>query len=407
MKLSGLRALGAGLLGRGDTEPPPGTVGPARVGRATAALLRRVGPGDIVVLDEIDLDRRTADALVAAEVAGVVNASPSVSGRYPNLGPEILVAAGITLVDGVGADVLGRVRDGSKLRLHDGLVHLSDEQIASGVQQTQASIADQMIQAKEGMAAQLEAFSANTIEFLKRERTLVLDGLGVPEVPVPMAGREVVVVACGYDQAHDLRVLRRYLRDHRPVLIGVEAGADVLLEAGLRPDLIVGDPRGIETDTLKCGAPVVVPADADGHAPGLARVQDLGVGAITFAASANPEDLALLIADAHEATVVITVGFQATLHEFLDRGRSGSNPATFLTRLRLGGKVVDGQAVAALYRGRVPVPAVLALLLSALLALVVVLLMSDAGAVQAQQLVHLVLGWWHGLTGWVAGLVRR
>ena len=257
-----------------------------------------------------------------------------------------------------------------------------------------------MIEAKAGMSAQLEAFSANTIEFLRRERTMILDGVGVPELFVPMKDREVLVVAPGHGHADDLRRLRRYIREHRPVLIGVESGADTLRSAGYKPQVIVGDPDGIRTETLMCGAEVVVPAHTDGHAPGLERVQDLGIGAVTFPASGNAEDLALLLADTHGASLVVTVGSQATLAEFLDRGRSGSNPSTFLTRLKLGSRLVDGHAVATLHRARVPTGAVLLLVLAVLFAVMIALAVSDAGQVY----LHWLAGAWRTSFTWVKGL---
>jgi uncharacterized membrane-anchored protein len=388
-----------GLLARSH-QARPGITGIARVDRRTGDLLRRIGPGDVVVLDQIDLDRATADALVAAGVAGVVNASPSISGRFPNLGPEILVGAGVALVDGVGPDILRSVREGTKVRLHDGVVLVGDKELGRGAQQTVESIADLMIEAKAGMSAQLEAFSANTIEFLRRERTLILDGVGVPELRVPIRRNQVLVVASGRDHVEELRGLKRYLAEHRPVLMGVDRGADTLFQLGYRPHVIVGDPDGLSTDTLRCGAEVVVPAYMDGHAPGLGRVQDLGVGAVTFPASGNPEDLALLLADVHGADLVVTVGFQATLHEFLDRGRSGSNPSTFLTRLKLGSKIVDGKAVAALHRSRVSIGAVVLLVVAALLAVAVGLAVSGVGSAYADWLVRT----WHAVTTWVGGL---
>jgi len=388
----------SGLLARSG-EALPGTVGVARVDRRIDALLRRISPGDIAVLDQVDLDRRTADALVAADVSGVVNAAPSISGRFPNLGPEIVVAAGITLVDGVGDEVLRIVRDGTRLRLHEGVVYAGGKELARGFEQTANSVADQMIEAKSGLSAQLEAFSANTIEFLRHERPLILDGVGVPDVDVPIKGRQVMVVAAGYDHATDLKALKHFIGEYRPVLIGVEDGADALREAGHRPDLIVGDPTRVGTAVLGCGAEVVIPAHPDGHAPGLERIQDLGIGAVTFPAVSNPEDLALLLADAHGAELVITVGFQATLHEFLDRGRSGSNPSTFLTRLRLGAKLVDGKAVAALHRGRVSAGVVLLMVLAALVAVAAALLVSDVGGAAG-----LVGDYWNDLLAWIKGL---
>ncbi|SFQ73389.1 Uncharacterized membrane-anchored protein [Amycolatopsis arida] len=390
-----------GLLTR-NNEALPGITGVARVDRRTRELLRRIGPGDIVVLDQVDLDRATADALVSAEVAAVVNAAPSISGRFPNLGPEILVGAGIPLVDNVGAAVLRMVRDGSRLRLHEGCLYVGDRQVASGTVQTPDSVADQMIEAKAGMSTQLEAFSANTIEFLRRERTLILDGVGVPEVRVPVRDRHVLVVAPGKDHVEDLRRLRKYIAEHRPVLVGVDAGADTLRAHGYQPDIVVGDPYGIDADTLKASGEVVVPAQPDGHAPGVERIQDLGIGAVTFPASGNAEDLALLIADAHEASLVITVGFQATLREFLDHGRSGSNPSTFLTRLKLGTKLVDGKAVATLHRSRVSLGAIVFLVLAALAVVVAALLVSDVGVVY--------LDWagdtWQSFVIWVKGLFQ-
>jgi uncharacterized membrane-anchored protein len=388
----------SGLLSRSGRELP-GVTGLARVDRRADALARRVGVGDIAVFDQVDLDRRTADALVAAGVSAVVNAAPSISGRFPNLGPEILVSAGIVLVDGVGADAL-RIKDGSRLRLHEGGVYVGETEVARGVEQDANSIADLMIEAKSGLSAQLEAFSANTIEFLRHERALIIDRVGVPEVNVPIRGRQVLVVAAGYNYTEDLAELKHFIREYHPVLIGVEAGADALRAAGHRPHLIVGDPYQVETDTLKSANEVVVPAQPDGFAPGLERIQDLGIGAVTFPAVSNPEDLALLLAEAHGAELVIAVGFQATLHEFLDRGRSGSNPSTFLTRLRLGSKLIDGHAAAAMYRSRVSVGAVLLMVLAALVAVTAALLVSNVGGAFGV----LAGDGWNNAVSWVKGL---
>jgi uncharacterized membrane-anchored protein len=388
----------SGLLSRSGRELP-GVTGLARVDRHADALARRVGVGDIAVFDQVDLDRRTADALVAAGVSAVVNAAPSISGRFPNLGPEILVSAGIVLVDGVGADAL-RIKDGSRLRLHEGGVYVGETEVARGIEQDANSIADLMIEAKSGLSAQLEAFSANTIEFLRHERALIIDRVGVPEINVPIRGRQVLVVAAGYNYTEDLAALKHFIREYHPVLIGVEAGADALRAAGHRPHLIVGDPYQIETGTLKSADEVVVPAQPDGFAPGLERIQDLGIGAVTFPAVSNPEDLALLLAEAHGAELVIAVGFQATLHEFLDRGRSGSNPSTFLTRLRLGSKLIDGHAAATMYRSRVSVGAVLLMVLAALVAVTAALLVSSVGGAFGA----LVSDSWNNAVSWVEGL---
>ncbi|MCW2719716.1 putative cytokinetic ring protein SteA [Pseudonocardia sp.] len=368
----------SGLLHRSRTELP-GLTGVARVDRRTDGLLRRVKPGEIAVLDQIDLDRATADALVAADVAAVINVSPSISGRFPNLGPEVLVAAGIMIVDNVGPEAMHAIKDGSRIRLLDGVVYAGELRLAEGVLQDADSVADALVEAKSGLTHQLEAFAANTIEFMRQERGLLLDGAGVPQVDVVLTGRQVLVVAAGFDAAAELARLKNYIREYRPVLVGAGAGADVLMAAGHTPALIVGDPAEVSNEALTCGADIVVPAFADGHAPGLHRVQDLGAGAVTFPSTANPEDLALLLAAHHDAALVVTVGLSANMAEFLDRGRAGSNASTFLTRLQLGGTLVDSRVIATLYRSRISTGAILLLIGAAVVAVLAALLVSDAG----------------------------
>ncbi len=296
----------SGLLSRNTTRP--GLTGTARVDRNIDRLLRRVCPGDIVVLDILDLDRITADALVEADIAAVVNASPSVSGRYPNMGPEVLVNNGVTLIDDTGPEIFKKVKDGAKIRLHEGGVYAGDRRLVRGTERTDHDIADLMREAKSGLAAHLEAVAGNTIEFIKSESPLLIDGIGIPDVDVDLRRRHVVIVADEPSAEDDLRSLKPFIKEYQPVLIGVGCGADVLRKAGYRPQLIVGDPDHISTEALKCGAQVVLPADADGHAPGLARIQDLGVGAMTFPAAGSAVDLALLLADHHGAADNIANG---------------------------------------------------------------------------------------------------
>ena len=386
------------LLSR-QTRALPGVTGVARVSRRSEALLSKVGPGDIAVIDHPDLDRATADAFVRAGVTAVVNAAPSISGRYPNLGPEILVDAGVLLIDDVGDRAFTRIKDGAKLRIDGADLFLGDEPVASGVEQTEDSVADLLIEAKAGMAAQLEAFAANAIEYMKRERTLLLDGVGIPELSTRIAGRQVLVVAESADTKGELRTLRKYISDYRPVLVGVDGGADALKAAGYKPNLIIGNPENIGHDTLRAGAEVVIPADVDGHAPGLERLQDLGLGAVTFPATGTSEDLALLLADAHEASLIITVGMHASLTDLLDRGNGGA-ASTFLVRLRMSDKIVEAPAVARLYKARISWWVVFLLVLCAAVAIVTALLLSDVSGTY----LDLARGWWNDFVTWMRGL---
>lgn len=385
------------LLSR-RTDDLPGTTGIARIDKKTKRLVDRAGHGDIVILDEVDLDRLTADALVEAEVAAVVNASPSITGRYPNLGPEVLAASGIPLLDAVGPEVFARVKEGAKVRLYDDRLYLGDRVVARGTELDERAVADAMLEAKTGLVDHLEAFSGNTIEFIRSESPLLIDGVGVPELHVKLEGRHVVVVGDGSDRVADLKALKPFIKEYQPIMIGVGIGADTLMKAGYKPAVIVGDPEEIKTNTLKSGAELVLPADPDGHAAGLERIQDLGIGATTFPAIGSAGDLALLLADFHGADLIVTVGLGGSLNDFFDRSRRDQIPSTFLTRLKVGQKLVDAKAVATLYRSRVSGAVIAALLLAALIVLIVALAMTGTGAgdwIAVQ---------WHHVTDWVSGL---
>jgi uncharacterized membrane-anchored protein len=362
---------------------------------------RRVGPGDIVVLDILDLDRMTADALVDANIAGVVNASPSISGRYPNLGPEVLVANNITLIDSAGPEVFKKIKDGAKIRLHNGGVYAGDRRLALGVERSDEEIADLMQDAKTGLVAHLEAFAGNTIEFIRSESPLLIDGIGIPDIDVDVYRRHVLVVADGPGAEDDLKALKPFIKEYQPVLIGVESGADLLQKNGYRPQLVVGNPEQMSADVLKSGAQVVLPADADGHANGLERIQDLGIGAMTFPAAGSAADLALLLVDHHGASLIVTAGHSASIEEFFDRSRQQSNPSTFLTRLKVGEKLVDAKAVATLYRNHISGGAIAMLILAVLFAIIAALWVSRADTF----VIDWIVTYWSRFSLWVQSWV--
>ncbi len=384
---------------RRRTETLPGITGVARLDRRTPRLVGRLNPGDIAVIDHVDLDRVTAESLAATKVKLVVNAQPSISGRYPNLGPELLLASGIELLDNVGAEIFAAVREGTVLRVDGETVYVGEDPIATGTRQTLVSVAELMVEAKAGLSTQLQAFAANTVEYMQRERALLLDGVGVPEIRTKLTGRHALVVVRGYDYAADLKRLKHYIREYKPVLIGVEGGADVLREAGLRPDLIVGDVDGLSDEVLTSGAEVVVRASPDGQAPGLARAQDLGIDALVFPSLGTSEDLALLLADERGSSLIVTVGTHASLMEFLDKGRGGM-ASNFLTRLRVAGKLVDARAVSQIHRSRISAAALLLLVLAAFVALGAAVAVSDVG----RTYLDLMVDKWDRFTEWLQGL---
>ena len=391
MKLATLRRARSDGLG--------GVGGVARLDRRTKRLVGRLNPGDVAIIDHVDLDRVAAESLVAAKVAAVVNAQPSISGRYPNLGPDLLVASGVLLLDNVGNEVFAAVKEGMRVRVEGDTLYLGDHPVAKGTAQDADSIAALMGEAKSGLSTQLEAFAANTMEYMKRERALLLDGVGVPVVHTKFENRHALVVVRGYDYKEDLAALRHYIREYKPVLIGVDGGADALREAGYKPHMIVGDMDSVSDEVLRSGAEVVVHAYPDGRAPGLARVQDLGIEAVTFPAMGTSEDIAMLLADEKGASLIVAVGTHATLVEFLDKGRGGM-ASTFLTRLRLGGKLVDAKGVSRLYRSRISSAALLLLVLAAFIAIGAALAVSEAG----RTYLDLLGDKWDRFLDWLQGL---
>lgn len=384
---------------RRSGAPTDEVVAPARVDPRTKALTKRLRAGDVAVIDHADIDRVAADSLVAAQPAAVLNAAKSTTGRYPNLGPGILVEAGIPLVDDLGPDVM-TLREGRRVRITaDGKVYDGTRLVAEGVVQTADTVAADQEEARAGLSVQLESFAANTMDYLRRERDLLLDGVGVPDITTQIEGRQVLIVVRGYHYKEDLVTLRPYIREYRPVLIGVDGGADAILEAGWTPDMIVGDMDSVSDRSLKCGAEIVVHAYRDGRAPGLSRVEQLGVDHIVFPATGTSEDIAMLLSDDKGAELIVAVGTHATLVEFLDKGRAGM-ASTFLTRLRVGGKLVDAKGVSRLYRNRISNLQLTLLVLAGLLALGVALASTTSG----QTLIGLFGARWDDLLRWVSAL---
>ncbi len=380
------------VLRRTRSAEPGVITGVARLDRRTKRLVGRLRPGDIAVIDHVDLDRVAADSLVAVGAAAVLNAKPSISGRYPNLGPEVLIQAGIPLLDDLGEELFETLGEGDAVRVEGDTVYRSGVPVATGTRQDAESVGKAMLDAREGLSVQLEAFAANTMEYLLQERALLLDGVGVPDIETRISGRHVLIVVRGYDYQADLDVLRPYIREFKPVLIGVDGGADALVEGGYSPDIIIGDMDSVSDDVLRCGAEVIVHAYPDGRAPGLARVHQLGTPAITFPAAATSEDLAMLLADEKGATLIVAVGTHANLGEFLDKGRGGM-ASTFLTRLKVGGKLVDAKGVSRLYRQNISGSSLLLLVLSAIAAMTSAVAVSTVG----KAYLGLISEWWDNL----------
>jgi uncharacterized membrane-anchored protein len=189
------------------------------------------------------------------------------------------------------------------------------------------------------------------------------------------------VVVRGVDHQRDLRALKPFIRDTRPVLVAVDGGAEALIEVGLRPDMIVGDMDSAGEPALLAArdgsTELVVHSYPDGRAPGRQRLEDLGVPFKLVPAPGTSQDVAMLIAAEKGARLIVTVGSQFNLVEFLDRNREGMS-STFLTRLRIGEILVDAKGVSRLYRPMPGLAPLVVVICAGLVALIAVVWMTPA-----------------------------
>jgi uncharacterized membrane-anchored protein len=359
------------------TRRPAGEiVGLARVDRRTKNLVKRLQPGDVAVVDHDDLDRVAAENLVLAKVVAVINAGRFMTGRYPNVGPLLLAAAGIVLIDEVGPELMEAVAEGDIIRVDGDRVLRGDVVVAKGRPHTLQSLETQLDAAKQAIGRELERFAENTLEYLRREGHLLTDSPKLPELRTDLRGRHVLLVVRGFDYREDLSILRAYIKEVRPVLVGVDGGADALLEHRMKPDVIIGDFDSVSDRAIQSGAQLVVHAYPGGTAPGAARLARLGCTFSVYEGAGTSEDIAMLLAYEKGAELIVAVGAHASMVEFLDKGRQGM-ASTFLTRLKVGPILVDAKGVSRLYQSRVRKRDMAFLVGAAIVAMVVMVLVSE------------------------------
>ncbi|MFN8051077.1 MAG: putative cytokinetic ring protein SteA [Acidimicrobiales bacterium] len=372
---------------------PPVVSGTARTDRRTKDLVKRLRTGEIAVIDHKDLDRVAAETLAESGIAGVINAAESSSGRYPNEGPIIVLEAGIALLDTVGGDVMDLVADGTVVTLDGNDVVVDGEVVASGVRQSLDSIHEIHDRSRATLGAEFIRFVENTVEYFDQNRDLVSDDLEVPDIGLSFAGRHVLMVVRGHDYREDLSLLRNsgYISEQRPILIGVDGGADILFEMGMTPDVIVGDFDSVSEPSLRSGAKLVVHAFPDGRAPGAERLDEMGLPYHLFKASGTSEDIAMLMAFNQGAELIVAVGTHSSMVDFLDKGRSGM-ASTILTRMKVGPILVDAKGVSRLYHAGVRKRDLVLLVAGALLAIIIIVVVSDP----VRLVIHSI---WSDLTG--------
>jgi uncharacterized membrane-anchored protein len=321
--------------------------GRARLGRRTKSLVSRLSPDDVAIIDHQDIDRVSAEELLESGVRVVVNVAPSQSGRFPNPGPLLLVRGGVRLIDAPGAPLFDELSDGDDVTVRGSSLFRNGTCVANGRTLGAEELGRALGEQKGRVTEALEGFAENTLRYLRDEGRLLAEGVDFPPLETRFRERHALVVARGPGYKRDLAIVRPYVRDFKPVVVGVDGGADALLAVGTRPDVIVGDMDSVSDAALGCGAELVVHAYRDGVAPGAARLERLGLRYATVSAPGISEDIALLLAFEKGAELIVAVGTHFNLIEFLERDRAGMS-STFVTRLKVGEVLVDAKGVSRL-----------------------------------------------------------
>jgi uncharacterized membrane-anchored protein len=350
--------------------------GVARLDRRTKRLVKRLGPDDIAIIDHRDIDRASAEELLESRVRVVFNVSPSVTGRFPNVGPLSLVRGGIRLIDCPGAELFEDVKEGEALVVRGAGLYRNGTRLAAGHVHTEDELERALAEQRARVTDALESFAENTLHHVRDESKLLSEGVQVPQLKTSFRDRHALVVARAPEAKRDLRIVRSYIREFKPILIGVDGGADRLLEAGYSPDVVVGDMDSVSDKALRSAAEIVVHAYAGGRAPGRERVDRLGLPSALLPAPGMSEDVAILLAYEKGAELIVAVGTRFNLTEFLERDRAGMS-STFLTRLKVGDILVDARGVSRLFRARAGVGPLLAFVGAGLAAIVAAVAVSS------------------------------
>jgi uncharacterized membrane-anchored protein len=369
--------------------------GAVRLGRRTKDLVKRLAPGDVAVIDHLNIDRIAAEELISTGVRAVLNAAESSDGRYPNAGPLLLARAGVTMVDVADGDPFEVLREGDQVTISGGSVSVGGEVVLRGTRLDVEGLERRFDAQRERVDEALAEFAENTVAHVRQETDLLTGSIEFPPTRTSFRDRHVLIVVRGEGHRRDLKALRAYIRDVRPIVVAVDGGADGALEAGLRPDLILGDMDSAGDAALRCGSELVVHAYPDGRAPGRERLLELGLEHTIVPAAGTSEDVAMLMAYEKGADLIVSVGAHFNLIEFLDRKRGGMS-STFLTRLRIGEKLVDAKGVSRLYNpGTGFGPA--ALFLAAFAILLAILVIASPALNDLVDLIWLKIKIWLGL----------
>ncbi len=343
--------------------------------KKTKDLVKRIGPGEIALIDHKDIDEVAGYSLVQKKIKGVINLSSSISGKYPNLGPGILVDSGALLIDEANRDLWEKIREGEEVEICRGIIFRGQEKIGSGIVLDAQKIEEKINSTYENLDEELGKFVQNTLQYAQKEKKLITGKIKIPVIDTPVEGRHVLVVVRGQRYKEDLKTITSYIKEVKPVIICVDGGADAIREFGFKPDIIIGDMDSVSDEALQSEAELIVHAYPDGRAPGMERIKGMGLSSKTFSAPGTSEDIAMLLAYEKGADLIVALGTHSNMIDFLEKGRKGM-ASTFLVRLKVGTRLVDARGVSQLYQGKVNKSLLASLIIAALIPVIALILFS-------------------------------
>lgn len=347
----------------------------AKKDNRTKNLVKRLNGGEIAVIKHKDIDEIAARSLVEKKPKAIINTYQSISGKYPNRGPAILLDAGITMIDMDEECIFEQIKEDSRVKIFGNEIFLDDVYIGKGRVLTKEIIKVKTEEAKKNLETVLDNFIDNTLEYAKKEKNLILGNLKIPDIETNIKNRHVLVVVRGKDYKKDLLAIRTYIQEVNPVLIGVDGGGDALLEFGYSPDIVIGDMDSVSDNCLKQCKEIILHAYSDGRAPGLQRIEENGLRYTLFPSPGTSEDIAMLLAYEKGADFIVAVGTHTNMIDFLEKGRKGM-ASTFLVRLKIGPKLIDAKGVNKLYKERIKPIHLFSVVISSLIPIIIISLYS-------------------------------
>ncbi len=342
--------------------------GIAKKDKVTKNLTNRLKAKDIAIISHKDLDEIAAISLVESKISCIINTEETISGKYPNRGPAILVENNIPIFE-VDND-LKAIKEGEEIEIIGDEIYRNGNLISKCLYLSKDKIEKLLKLGYDNIESELDLFIENTLEYAKREKALVTGDISIPDIKTKIKDKHVLIVVRGKDYKRDLMAIKSYIKEVKPILIGVDGGADALIEFGYTPDIIIGDMDSVSDKSLSLSKEIIVHAYPNGRAPGVDRVEELGIKPILFQSPGTSEDIALLLAYEKKADLIVAVGTHTNMIDFLEKGRPGM-ASTFLVRLKVGEKLVDARGVNKLYNSTLKPKYLILILIASLIPIIV------------------------------------